>query len=41
MTSINSNLVSVFQLLQKHDKTSNKFTKLANMYGVFEYNNKR
>ena len=41
MTSINNKLVSVFQLLQENDSTSNKFSKLAKVYGLIEFNAKR
>ena len=38
--SINKSLVSVFQLLQKYDSESKKFSKLANLYGTLKFNDK-
>lgn len=38
--SINKSLVSVFQLLQEHDKESKKFTKLSHLYGTLQFNDK-
>ena len=40
-TTINAKLVSIFQLLQENDSTSKKFSKLAKLYGLIEFNNKR
>ena len=41
MTTINAKLVSIFQLLQNNDTTSKKFSKLAKLYGLIQFNNKR
>ena len=38
--SINKSLVSVFQLLQKYDEESRKFTKLSHLYGTLKFNDK-
>lgn len=38
--SVNKSLVSTFLLLQKYDEDSNKFTKLANLYGTLKFNDK-
>ena len=35
---INKYLVNIFKLLQQHDTTSDKFTKLSNIYGVIKFN---
>ena len=41
-TTINNKLVSIFQLLQKNDdSTSKKFSKLAKLYGLLQFNDKR
>jgi len=40
-TTINHKLVSIFQLLQKADTTSKKFSKLAKLYGLLQFNDKR
>ena len=40
-TTINAKLVSIFQLLQKNDTTSKKFSKLAKLYGLLQFNDKR
>jgi len=38
--SINKSLVSTFQLLQKYDEESKKFTKLSILYGKLDFNTK-
>lgn len=38
--SVNKHLVATFQLLQKYETETTKFTKLANLYGTLKFNEK-